>query len=222
MTQAQEIDTTSHSRFSIFAGLSLPTGKFASTKVKGAGSAKAGFGGGLEFSYELAKSFDIGILCDISMNSIDIAELESMWRTYFSDNADNPDQVSVETSQWLTFDMMGSLGFNTRISPIVKLYGKAYAGSLFGIYPKMEMTITTDISDTYLLIQEEDNAFTVGYGFSCGLIIKDRIDFGLLFTSGEPEYRHKLYIEGFPEDFSYMTVKKPSSKFILRVGLILF
>jgi hypothetical protein len=218
--QAQ-IDSSHPGRLAFFTGIALPTGHFAATTSTSPmpGFANTGFTGGIEFSYKLFKMTEIGLIGNISRNSIDVIELQNSWKTYFSRNRGNQIQVSITTSPWIIFDILGSMGFNTTITDILRMYGKMYTGILVGVYPETSWEITDEYYDSYLLKEESKIASSVGYGIGFGLIVENKMDFGLLFLNGEPWYDIKKS-EG--DDTYNVTVKRPSNRFLFRIGIILF
>lgn len=165
--------------FRLIGGLSLPMGDFGSTSGAHAGLAKSGFSLGAEYSKENSKGFELGVLGCYSINSIDEAEIKKQFQSAFGSG-------TVSAGSWSLLNLMGSVGFICNSSPNMSIYGKGYAGLLIGTIPE----ITIDLGGT-TITQESATATTIGYGVGGGLLINEKIDIGIRYLTGEPEYEEK-------------------------------
>jgi hypothetical protein len=193
--------------FRLLGGLSLPIGDFGATSGAHAGLAKSGFSLGAEYSNEDSNGFELGLLGCYSINSIDEAEIEKQFLSAFESG-------TVSAGSWSLLNLMGSVGFISKSSPNMSIYGKGYAGLLIGTIPE----ITIDVSGT-TITQESATATAIGYGIGGGLLINEKIDIGVRYLTGEPEYEEKISTTGGGS--ATVKVKIPNGTVQLIVGLVL-
>jgi hypothetical protein len=185
-------------RFSLYGGASLPQGDFSSTNGDKAGYAKTGFCVMIEGSKNLNESINWISSISLALNSLDESEMESKLSG-----------VSVSSGNYITTWAMTGVGFETVASPTVKIYGAGQIGLLLSSFPDITLSSGgTSVTQT----TEMGTAFA--YGFGVGVII-NKINIGLRYYTGEPEYTEKASYGGISNTFK---AKLPATVLQLLIG----
>ncbi|MDI6765839.1 MAG: hypothetical protein QME52_03340 [Bacteroidota bacterium] len=190
----------------VFGGMSLPIGNFASTDSATGGFAKKGYAIGAEkisrfyFGSEIGLS---GILCYHPYDKIALIKSQPHL----------PPESPIEAGPWLLIWPMGSLGYSFSLNQNVISYARGHGGVFYGIYPEI-----TVVERGTKFTQNMAIKFTWGWGIGCGLIIYEKIDFGVRFLAARPEY--DLNTQGGGTS----TSKKPTQQteiIIVYLGVVL-
>jgi len=202
---AMNMELSSH--FRLLGGLSLPVGDYGGTSGAHAGLAKTGFSLSAEYSRENSKGFELGVLGCYSNNAVDQAEVEKVFSVFGTAAAD--------VGSWSLIYFMGSVGFISNTSPTMSIYGKGYAGLLYGTIPEIKVTIGSTT-----ITQESASATTIGYGIGGGLLINEKVDVGFRYLTGEPEYEEHASSNAGSSSAT-VKAKIPNGTVQLIVGLVL-
>lgn len=184
--------------FSLYGGAALPQGDFSSTNGDKAGYAKTGFCAMIEGSKNIAESINWVSSVSLASNSLDESEMESKLSG-----------ISVSSGNYITTWFMTGIGFETVASPSVKIYGIGQIGLLLSSFPDITLSSGgTSITQT----TEMGTAFA--YGFGVGVII-NKINVGIRYYSGEPEYTETASYAGVTNTFK---AKLPATVLQLLIG----
>ena len=198
----------------IMVGGGLPVGDFSSTSLTlaTAGFAKTGFSIAGEFSTQVQRGFELGLMGYFSSHSIADDEMKKQFVALLSQLGVNASNVSLTTSSWQLIGATGSVGFSVEASPDVDFYGKGFVGALFGKSPELTASV-----DTIQASQASATGTAFGFGAGVGIIVSKNFDLSLRFLAGEPEYEGTVQVNG-----STMPVKgkQPSSTVQLMVGYV--
>jgi hypothetical protein len=156
-------------------GISMPLGDFASTTSSYSGYAKTGLAFGLGLNYEVVHYFDIGLDGMFYLNSID----EAAYVDYFQRQGI---PVSISTTSWLYYTVMGSAGFTVPASSSVRVYGHGRFGAILGQSPEIKLASTNAE-----VVQHSVSSTALAYGFDFGVQVSSKIDLALQYISSEPE-----------------------------------
>jgi len=185
-------------RFSLYGGAALPQGDFSSTNGDKAGYAKTGFCVMIEGSKNIAESINWVSSVSLASNSLDESEMESKLSG-----------ISVSSGNYITTWVMTGVGFETVTSPSVKIYGSGQIGLLLSSFPDITLSFGgTSVTQT----TEMGTAFA--YGFGVGIII-NKINIGIRYYTGEPEYTEKASYGGITNTFK---AKLPATVLQLLIG----
>jgi hypothetical protein len=204
ITKAQEPNRDLMKRFRIL-GVSIPTGGLSATSGQTAGYAKLGFSAGAEFTSEVSTGFELGLLGNLSYNSLDDATIQSQAQNVIPG-------VKVSTTNWLLINLMGSMGFNASVSENSNFYGRGYIGVMFGSSPEIKLTANSNT-----VTQSSATATTVSFGFGTGVIVNNQFDIGLRYLTAEPEYNVTASGGGSSASGKFT---QPSSVILLSLGYI--
>ncbi|MDP2366471.1 MAG: hypothetical protein Q8M94_22180 [Ignavibacteria bacterium] len=188
-------------RYSLYGGASLPQGDFSSTTSEKAGYAKIGFCGMLEGSKSISESVNWTSSFSLAFNSLDESAME-----------DQLPGATVTTDNYVTAWIMTGIGFETIASPTVKIYGLGQIGLLFSSFPDIKLS-----SGGSSITQTTKMGTSFGYGFGVGVII-NKINLGIRYFSGEPEYEQSASYGGMT---SSAKVKLPATVLQLLIGFAL-
>ena len=185
-------------RLSLYGGAALPQGDFSSTNSDKAGYAKTGFCAMIEVSKFLNESINWTSSISLAINSLDESSLE-----------DQLSGMTVTSGSYITTWAMTGIGFEKTVSPTVKIYGLGQIGLLLSSFPDIKLSYGGEsITQTTKL----GTAFA--YGFGAGVII-NRINIGIRYYSGEPEYEQSASYSGVS---GTAKVKMPATILQLLVG----
>ncbi|MDR3628643.1 MAG: outer membrane beta-barrel protein [Ignavibacteriaceae bacterium] len=169
---AQEVSPLMH--FSIFAGGAFPEGDFGSTSGEKAGYAKTGFSAMVQGDKSLSESIYWTSSISLAINSLDESSMRS---------ATGVSGMNITTTNYYTTWVMTGVGFETPVSPTVKIYGSAQLGLLVSKFP--------DVTISYNGIsvnQTADMATAFAYGFGAGFWLNN-FNLGLRYYTGQPKYK---------------------------------
>ena len=185
-------------RFSLYGGAALPQGDFGSANGEKAGYAKTGFCASFEGSKNISESINWVSSVSLALNSVDESEIESKLSG-----------VTVSSGNYITTWTMTGVGFETVASPSVKIYGIGQMGLLLSSFPDITLSAGgTSITQT----TEMGTAFA--YGFGVGIII-NKINLGIRYYTGEPEYTESASYGGTTNTFK---AKLPATILQLLIG----
>ncbi|MDP3829652.1 MAG: hypothetical protein Q8Q47_00190, partial [Ignavibacteriaceae bacterium] len=120
--------------------------------------------------------------------------------------------ATVTTDNYVTAWIMTGIGFETIASPTVKIYGLGQIGLLFSSFPDIKLS-----SGGSSITQTTKMGTSFGYGFGVGVII-NKINLGIRYFSGEPEYEQSASYGGMT---SSAKVKLPATVLQLLIGFAL-
>lgn len=225
-SNASAQENTSSMNFSLFGGLSLPQGDFASTDMKNdkAGFAKTGFCAMAEGSKNLNENVLWVSSLSLALNSMDESALKAPSSYY--------DNYSVSAGNYFTSYALTGIGYETVISPNINIYGVGQIGLLLSSMPEIKTSYiyysgSYDYSYSNSITSKMGASFA--YGFGVGIKVKI-FNIGLRYYSSEPEYEqtHKASVttnvSGYSsnyEDSETKKVKKPTTVLQLLVGITL-
>lgn len=161
---------------SIFGGMSFPIKHFAATDSATGGFAKTGFSVGAEIISKFYFGSEIGLSGILSYHPFDkIAYLKS--RPHL------PTESPIEAVPWLLIWPLGSLGYSFSLNKNVRSYARGHGGVFYGIFPEI-----TVVERGTKFTQNMAIKITWGWGVGTGLIIFNKIDFGIRYLIANPEY----------------------------------
>jgi len=196
-------ENTSQMRFSFYGGAALPQGDFSSTSGKNAGFANTGFCVLIEGSKILSESVNWTSSVSLAINSLDESSLENQLENQFYG-------ITVTTDNYITTWAMTGVGIETSASPTVKIYGLGQMGLLLSRFPDITLSYgSASITQTTKM----GTAFA--YGFGAGVIL-NKINFGIRYYSGEPEYEQTASYGGVT---GTAKVKMPATILQLMLGI---
>ena len=210
--KAQWNEDVFNRQLKLFGGVCLPTGDFGSTGMQKGGYAKTGFSAGVEYNTKIKKDLEVGVMGNLSMNSIDEVAMEKTFTEVIYYLTGHPGPWNLTTSSWLNIDIMGSAGFRTDVSPTVDIYGRGYLGLSIGFMPEIKLT-----SAIVNVMQTSATAAAFGYGLGAGMIIDRHFDIGIRYISAEPEFETTASGGGF--SFTGKS-SQPMGRVLLQVGYV--
>ena len=193
-------ENTSPMRFSLYGGAALPQGDFSSTNGNKAGYAKIGFTAMVEGSKILSESVNWTSSIALAINSLDESEME---------NKLSGTGITVSSGNYITTWAMTGVGFETVASPSVKIYGIGQIGLLLSSFPDITLS-----SGGTSITQTTKMGTAFAYGFGAGVII-NKINLGIRYYSGEPEYTETASYGGITNTFK---AKLPATVLQLLLG----
>lgn len=191
-------DNTNQMRFSLYGGAALPQGDFSSTNGDKAGYAKTGFCVMIEGSKNIAESINWVSSVSLASNSLDESEMESKLSG-----------ISVSSGNYFTTWAMTGVGFETVASTSVKIYGAGQIGLLLSSFPDITLS-----SGGTSITQTTKMGTAFAYGFGVGMII-NKINIGIRYYTGEPEYTEKASYGGISNTYK---AKLPATVLQLLIG----
>ncbi|MDP3148905.1 MAG: hypothetical protein Q8N83_07220 [Ignavibacteria bacterium] len=192
-------EETSPLRFSLLGGVVLPQGDFGATSGEKGGYASTGFGGMIEMSKNLNENVNWVTSVSLDMNSIDDNTMESQWGG-----------GTITGGNYVTTWAMTGIGFESAASPTVKVYGVGQVGLLFSSFPDITMS-----SGGVSITQTTTMGTAFAFGFGGGIKI-DKINIGLRYYTGEPEYEQTATYMGVT---GTAKVKMPATVLQLMLGI---
>jgi len=206
-------ESTSSMHFSLFGGLALPQGDFGSASnakyENKAGFANTGFCAMVEGSKNLNESVMWVSSLSLALNGLDESAMKS---DYFGSD------YKVTAGSYLTTWAMTGIGYETAISPTINIYGVGQIGLLLSSFPDIKVSYQGSPEAT----ATTKGGTSLAYGFGAGVII-NKINIGLRYYSGEPEYEHPIdyYYHTYQGEFTTTTekVKMPTTVLQLMVGI---
>lgn len=209
---AQE-SASSPMHFSLFGGLALPQGDFGNTGNGSyddkAGFANTGFFAMLEAAKNLNESVKWVSSLSLALNSLDESAMKS---NYFDSD------YKVTTGSYLTSWAMTGIGYETAISPTINIYGVGQIGLLLSSFPNIKVSYRGSPEAT----ATTKGGTSFAYGFGAGVII-NKINIGLRYYSGKPEYEQPggYYYYTYQGEFTTSTekVQRPATILQLMVGI---
>jgi hypothetical protein len=192
-------ENTSQMRFSFYGGAALPQGDFSSTSGEKAGYANTGFCVLIEGSKILSESVNWTSSVSLAINSLDESSMENQLSG-----------ITVTTDNYITTWVMTGIGFETSASPTVKIYGLGQMGLLLSRFPDITLSYGGES-----ITQTTKTGTAFAYGFGAGVII-NKINFGIRYYSGEPEYEQTASYGGVT---GTAKVKMPATILQLMLGI---
>jgi hypothetical protein len=172
-TQSEQMlkssSTHGGSGFTLFGGVSIPTGDLAATAGSKAGAAKTGFAVGADGSLALSPKVAWMSSVNLSVNSVDLSFLQNFG-------------VSADAGSWTLVWAVTGLKVFGNVSPEVELYGFGQAGLLFGTAPQITLTVGPNRAT-----QNSASATAFGFSFGAGINIR-HVSLSVRYLSAEPEY----------------------------------
>lgn len=165
-------------KFTIYGGASLPQGDFGSSSIRDekAGFGKTGFCAMAEGSKLLTSSTDLLASVSVSLNGFDTKEVEKQMEG---------SGFSVSAANYINTWAMTGVKYTVPYSEKVKIYGTGQIGILFSKRPDLTISSSIfEISET----SKTKLATTFAYGFGAGVQL-EKINIGLRYNSGNPEYK---------------------------------
>ena len=164
-------------RFTVFALVAQPTGDFASTTSSKAGDAVTGFGVGIDYSHPLDKNFSWFTTLSLSINSVDEAALTDQLEFELEES------VQIDAGTYKSTYALTGLSAKTSISSTIDIYGFGQAGLVFGATPEATITILGGKATL-----DAASALSIAFGVGGGMVINDKINVGIRYATGEPQY----------------------------------
>lgn len=187
--------------FSLYGGVAFPQGDFSGTSGDKAGYANTGFCAMIEASKNLSGTVNWTSSISLAINSLDESSME-----------DQLSGFTVTTDNYITTWAMTGIGFETIASPTVKIYGLGQVGLLISSFPDIKLSYSGES-----ITQTTKAGTAFAYGFGAGVII-NKINLGLRYYSGEPEYEQSASYSGVS---GTAKVKMPATILQLLVGFSL-
>ena len=188
---------------SLFGGVSIPSGDFASTSGTTPGYAKTGYGFGAQYNYFLPNSIFWSLSLNLAFNPMD----ESAVRQAIG----VPSTVSADISSYSTITPMVGFGFYSSSNPDVIFYGQGQIGILFGSTPDIKFS-----SGSVSVTQSSASSTAIAYGFQAGVTISGKISLSARYISGKPKY--KVTASGGGSSFS-SEFEQPTGLFQVFAGI---
>jgi hypothetical protein len=164
----------------ILGGLSIPTGDFSRRSGVNANYAEPGIALGIEFTSALGKNLHIGLSATFLLNKYDTeAQQRSMHDTL--------PKFKVHTEDYISTSLMGIVGYNTDISPAIKLYGRGEVGAFIFRQPEIrEDNITR--SGSGRRTKSTTVVLSPGYGVHLGIVVSEKFDIGVRYFFSPLEF----------------------------------
>jgi hypothetical protein len=160
--------------FSVFAGVSLPLGAFASTSGEDGGAALTGFAGGAQYSSPVERGWQWMVSACYSYNTMDDSPLQLLRQL-------DP-TISINVTSWTSACLMGGVGVVLPMPPRTVLFFNGQAGVMFATSPEMNIS-----GSSFKARQNSSSAvapaLALGGGFSFGVI-----DLSFRYLYAKPKY----------------------------------
>lgn len=194
----------------LFGGVGIPLGALSESTGSQAGYASAGFTGGFEWitGADVLGALLAGI---ISINSTDIGTIA------------NSVGARGESGSWTSFYALLGVRAQGGLSPLVKVHGDIFLGTLFALTPELKFTAQVRTSgnqiQTITVTQESTGGVGFAYGFTVGISIS-KFALAFRFATSEPEFKVKA-TSSVANISATSTFKQPMSILMITAGIIL-
>lgn len=195
-------ENTQPTYISLYGGIAFPQGDFGSTAAFKDGFASIGFCAMIEYSHFLNDRIKWTSSASVTINNHDDNSME--------DNLFPGWTITSESDYFTTWAMTG-IGFETIVSPTLRIYGLGQIGFLVSVIP--DIKVSDFVGEIASIKNETGTAFA--FGFGCGLII-NKINLGIRYYSGKPEYEQKEFITDHPPEIT--KIKKSVTTLQLLIG----
>ncbi|MDK9700013.1 MAG: outer membrane beta-barrel protein [bacterium] len=171
------IALSEQSTLGVNLSLGIPVGDFASTTNDEAGMALTGVDIGLDYTNPWKENLYWGLLINLGSNAVDKSPIEK----------DLPG-AKVTVDYWSHLLLMAKGGRSFKISDNLAAHGEILLGIMRAATPEIKAE-----TSTLIYTQSSGSGSSVAYGFGGNIIYKNRLDLGLKYCYGNPEFKLESY-----------------------------